>query len=253
MIGRLMKLLVRLYPTSSRNRYEAEFAALLEEVQPSWRSSFNILTGAIAMQLRLASLTKILAFTGVLGLLTGVFLLVILPREYASQSIILIKSIKPLSIEEAGNAVKHSIQMALSDSALTRIINEYKLYPAKASKMPLSVIVREMKENITIEPISRPGSSGTQFSMRFSYGDPVIAQDVTDRLTSQLLGNLLEDAVTKESIGVAMPVMLELIDPARLDTAPIRPNPKVLCILGLVGGLTIGLVFALFRRSPKPA
>ena len=67
MMSRWMKLLVRMYPVSWRGRYEAEFAALLEEVQPSWRGSFDILKGAVAMQLRTIRLGKSFVLLGVLG------------------------------------------------------------------------------------------------------------------------------------------------------------------------------------------
>jgi len=72
----------RLYPSTWRNRYEAEFAALLEDVDPSWRTSLDILKGAIAMQLRTASFGRIVALTGLVGLMFGPGIWFVMPDQY---------------------------------------------------------------------------------------------------------------------------------------------------------------------------
>ena len=40
---RWLRRLAALYPRRWRARYGAEFAALLEEVEPDWRQFFNVL------------------------------------------------------------------------------------------------------------------------------------------------------------------------------------------------------------------
>jgi hypothetical protein len=83
-MNRWMKLFARLYPASWRNRYEGEFTALIEHVNPSWRTSLDILRGALAMQLRMFTFGKIVAVTGLAGLLSGLCAWLAIPNQYAS-------------------------------------------------------------------------------------------------------------------------------------------------------------------------
>ena len=48
---RLLKLLARLYPSAWRNRYGAEYDALLEDTTPRTQDAFNVLWGATKMHL----------------------------------------------------------------------------------------------------------------------------------------------------------------------------------------------------------
>jgi hypothetical protein len=43
---RIMRFLVRLYPSSWRKRYGAEFDALLEDAMPTARDTFDLFWGA---------------------------------------------------------------------------------------------------------------------------------------------------------------------------------------------------------------
>ena len=68
---RLTRFLTRLYPAAWRKRYEAELDALLEDVKPGWRPLLDILRGAVVMQLRAGSFWRIVAISGLAGLLIG--------------------------------------------------------------------------------------------------------------------------------------------------------------------------------------
>jgi hypothetical protein len=48
----LIRSLARLYPPRWRDRYGAEFDALLKDEDSDWRSFFDVLKGALAMRLR---------------------------------------------------------------------------------------------------------------------------------------------------------------------------------------------------------
>jgi hypothetical protein len=92
-----------------------------------------------------------------------------------------------------------------------------------------------MKESIRIIPAVAVTSRQTNLAcqIEFAYRDPRIARRVVQDLTQRFGG--------------------EVLDPASLNTNPVGPNPKVLAFIGLVGGLTLGGLLALFRRSPKTA
>jgi hypothetical protein len=64
----LTKFFARLYPAAWRDRYARQFAALLEDVKPGWGASFDILKGAIVMQLRTFGSRQIIVFTTAAGL-----------------------------------------------------------------------------------------------------------------------------------------------------------------------------------------
>ena len=48
---RALNALIFLYPESWRNRYKNEFNALLDDVPPTWRTFFDVLGGALKMQM----------------------------------------------------------------------------------------------------------------------------------------------------------------------------------------------------------
>lgn len=243
-MNRLMKFLARLYPAAWRQRYEEEFDALIEDVKPGWRASFDILRGAAAMQLRTGSFWKVMVFsgvTGLAGLLIGLAVSAGMPKQYLSQSVIRMEP-------ENADYIKQLARSVLSRPALTAIVHGYKLYPAEQAKMPLEDVVAEMKNDIQISRESvRLGQSqdkASAFTIRFLYKDPVIAQ----RVASELVSRFMASAARTSEAGVT----LELMDAPKLGD-PIRPNPTVIALIGLAAGLGSGISVALLRRSPKPA
>ena len=49
---RWIELAARCYPAAWRERYGDEFAALLEEAEPHWRDVWDVLRGALSMQVK---------------------------------------------------------------------------------------------------------------------------------------------------------------------------------------------------------
>jgi hypothetical protein len=80
----LRTFLVRLYPRVWRERYEAEFAALLEDVKPSWGTTLDILRGGLALQ-RTANFGMIVAGLGLAGLAAGLGVWRAMPAQFVSQ------------------------------------------------------------------------------------------------------------------------------------------------------------------------
>ena len=156
---RLTKFFARLYPATWRNRYEAEFAALLEDVRPGWRTSLDILKGAVGMQLRTARFGKIVPITGLIGLVLGLGAWVVLPDQYASTVILKIQHLPGANGQLPTGAVSDQMN-AWAEAVFTRqsfveLIERLRLYPAKQGKVPLEDIVTEMKENITVQPAGK--------------------------------------------------------------------------------------------------
>lgn len=233
-MNRLTKFFVSLYPTAWRNRYESEFAALLEELNPKWRSSLDILKGAITMQLRTVSFGKIVIATGLVGLLLGLCAWLVIPNRYVSMSLIRINSPKELLTDR----VLVMAQAALSRSALNTLVQKYDLYPQQRAKLPLEDILNQMRDAIRISPVQAFSHLSKQpftaVHVEFIYSDPAKARLVVQDLTTRFDG--------------------EILDAPSLDRSPISPNWKPLAFIGLLAGLLSGLLLALIlRRRPKPA
>src|SRR5208282_1252178 len=90
---RLIHLFARLYPRPWRERYGAEYQALLddvhlEDVRPAAWIAADVFTGAIAMQMRTWKSWKIAAVPALLGLAVIAGLFFEMPTTYISNAII---------------------------------------------------------------------------------------------------------------------------------------------------------------------
>jgi hypothetical protein len=71
-VKRLSQLVARLYPAQWRQRYGDEFDALIEDSRASWRSTFDILRGALKSRAVTApSFLSIAVMLSMLGMLAG--------------------------------------------------------------------------------------------------------------------------------------------------------------------------------------
>ena len=61
-----IRLMARLYPKSWRQRYGAEFDALLDDAKPTWRDGFDVLRRALDMHMKAWNFPK-LAVSAVCG------------------------------------------------------------------------------------------------------------------------------------------------------------------------------------------
>jgi hypothetical protein len=67
-MNRIAGSLIRLYPAACSKRYEAEFAAMLEEFPQGWSAVFDLLEGATRMHLSMPSFPKLALTISLLGL-----------------------------------------------------------------------------------------------------------------------------------------------------------------------------------------
>jgi hypothetical protein len=88
---KLLPLLVRLYPRPWRERYEAEFRALLEDTSPRWKDAFDIAKEGFFMQFKTGLLFKPLAF-GLGAALIAALVLQVSRTTYESHAVISVKA-----------------------------------------------------------------------------------------------------------------------------------------------------------------
>jgi hypothetical protein len=247
---RFIQFVVRLYPASWRNRYGVEFAALLEDVNPGWRTSLDILKGALEMQMRTWNFGKILVVAGLAGAVVGLGLSFAMPRQYVSEAVIkMVPSADlPVANQSAGEYVLRKAKGVLSRSSLTHVIQTFGLYADERAKMPLEEVVELMKKKVHVGNLTSPHADGTmeKFVVQFIYDDPVVAQRVTQGLVARFIE---ENAHDKRSN--AGPMTFEVIDPANQPGGPISPNRSVATTMGLAAGMALGVLLTLLRRSPK--
>jgi hypothetical protein len=81
----IIKFLVRLYPSAWRKRYGAELDALLEDATPSVRDAFDVLWGALKMQMTMWDFGRVTFACSVAGVLVAVAASFVIPVDYQSQ------------------------------------------------------------------------------------------------------------------------------------------------------------------------
>jgi hypothetical protein len=114
---RVLRSFVALYPRAWRDRYRAEFEALLEDISPTWRMLFDVLAGAIKMQLKTLNAWKIVAACAVAGVLVAAGYSLTVPNRYVSTAIV---RLDPGTFDWELNFVT---QVVLSGSSLAQMIN----------------------------------------------------------------------------------------------------------------------------------
>jgi hypothetical protein len=82
---RLTRFVARLYPKAWRDRYAVEFEALLEDVQQGWLPLFDVVRGAVHMQLNTWNKRRILGAGGIVGAFVGLGGWIAVPKQFASE------------------------------------------------------------------------------------------------------------------------------------------------------------------------
>ncbi len=237
-MSRLIHFLARLYPRSWRERYGAEYAALLEDVRPNGRTAANVLTGAIAMQIRTWKSRGILAASVFFGaaVISGLF--VAMPNSYVSKAVLKVGS--QAGGHEAIDAINALAISVESRSGLAQVITTYGLYQRERSRMPLEDVLQEMRKHIRITPVD----SNAAIAIEFDYSDPHMAQKVTQDLVTRFIDENFQEAVRKPS-----GVNLQVLDAASLPQSPIYPNKPLIIGVGIAGFLLMWGALSLMRRA----
>jgi hypothetical protein len=238
----LMGLAVRLYPKAWRGRYEDEFKALLEETKPSWRASFDVLKGAIEMQLRGVRFGK-----GVIFLALGGFFVALIPSyfiadQYAAKGILKIQPTRPreglVPKSVVSSQMQEWVQRVFTNQELRRLIEKYRLYPEKQLKEPMEDLVEEMRENIVLQPAGKD-----LVLLQFRHRDRFSSKRVTEELVDDLV-DLSHATTSKGSL-----FDLGILKPVRMPDIPVYPNRLFMALEGMCVGVVIGVLRAFRRRA----
>jgi capsular polysaccharide biosynthesis protein len=232
----LIRFFSKLYPPQWRQRYGAEFDALLDDVEPNAKTALNVISGATFMQIRTWNVGTILAAGGLAGVLFGLGITTTIPKLYESRSTLALSS--PVS-QDTRDGINLMANEALSRSSLTRMVSTLGLYPQERAKMPIEdVLDGIMKRNIAITPVNNSSGTVAAFSIAFIYSDPAMAQKVTQTLAARFI-----DANLHQPAGT-----LKLLDMASLPSQPVAPRPSRNALMGMGWGLALGAIVAFFHR-----
>jgi len=124
-------------------------------------------------------------------------LCVVLPESYRSSTLILVEGQKipenyvqaviGPSIEERLNSLQ---QQVMSRTVLTKMIEEFSLYPEMVKRNGIDAVVERVRKDIKVETMgarSNRGSGIDAFSISFAHENPTIAMNMTDKLASQFI------------------------------------------------------------------
>jgi hypothetical protein len=161
----LIHFIARLYPRFWRARYGAEYAALLEEIKPSAGAALNILTGAIAMQMRTWSRWRILAASAAFSVMVSVAVYLASPKLY--HGVVALNFPGRVDAPEGSDTV---YQLGRTD--LANIIATEHLYERERTRRPFDDVIDEMRKRVAIE------TNGPSFSIAFDDTNPHVAQKV---------------------------------------------------------------------------
>lgn len=226
----------RLYPRWWRERYGEEFAALLDDTNPGTRGAFDILKGALAMQMTTLSAKRVFCLTTITGLFLGVITAFLLTPQFSSKAALEIPG--DGNIREASVRVNTETQQVLSRGTLTRLIRDLGLYSDLKQKMTAADLLETMRRDIRLMALT--GTSEPTFQIEFRYPDSAVAQRTVSALT-----------VEYEKAGFTVK------SPASLAQKPTFPNKLNISLVGLFIGTALGFLSALrlylFRRRVKHA
>ena len=257
---RLIRLAAWLYPAAWRTRYRAEFEALLDEVKPGARDVWDVVRGAMRMQMTVWNFGKITACCALAGLIAAGALAYLLPEEYVSTAVLRLAPAAPkdgtspwVVTPQLQDHLMRMQRQVLSRGSLATIITSpaLDLYKSDRAKLPLEDIVRDMRnKGIRIYPVTNGKPDAAQaFAISYTYPNKYKAQAVVHELVAKFVEQNLRQQLqqTAEAGGAQN---LEVLDPASLPDKPNSPNWPRMLMVGLAGGLLAGLVTSFVLAKP---
>jgi hypothetical protein len=245
----LVRWAARLYPAAWRKRYGVEMDALLEDAGAGGGDLWDIVRGALFMQMTSLSFWKILAGCTLAGVLAAGVWSATLPKRYGSTAVMRIGG-GPASLDHL-QAVQ---QATLSRASLAEIIlrPNLNLYPDERKKVALEDVIQEMRNRdlrIQSMPANKPGE--LTFAVSFNNENPAAAQATVRAIVTALTEQNVQFS-RQEGSGAAN---MEVLDPASLPSRPEGPNRMRVMGSGLGAGLMLGLVcgaiWSIVRRKER--
>lgn len=190
---RIARALVRLYPANWRERYGDEFEALLEDSPATFRGVFDLLRGAIRMQLNVPAFPKLAVLLSIAGLLAGLGVSFIVAPRYVSTAVMIFDE-TAASEDSPRNLAGYFMRFeneVLSRTSLSNIMQDPRLdlYRRERARIPLEDVIQKMKADIGIvlDPNASARNDSLAFHISFGYPDRVKARDTVQVLLTKFV------------------------------------------------------------------
>ena len=248
---RRLARVARMYPGLWRARYGEEFDALLEEVDADWRQFFDVLGGALKMQLRHGNAWKWVAALAAAGMVVAGTASFVVNQRYVSKAIVRFTPVE--AGQYSPDRTAELTDLLLSRSSLAELIQKLDLYRDERSRLPLEDIVQTMRtRDLHLRAVDSMGrSDGLAFEIAFAYPDRNKAQATVSGLVEEFRQYDSDEIRNRVSMWqtlwhepppAALGDVFEVLDPASLPAKAIGPNHWLYLACGLAAGLLLGLV-----------
>ena len=241
---RVIRFVVGLYPARWRRRYGVEFDALLADISPRWRDVFDVLKGALEMQIRIGNLGKSVAVFGVACALLAGAVSLTLSDKYRSLVLIHVQKAdaQTSTLVAYRSELTHAVDRALSQESLLGIIEKEHLYESERANQSIDDVINKMRQNIRIVV-----KSADTFEVSFDCADAVLAQQTTRDLIAKLMYELVHGPADDPTHDYLLKTF-EIRDEPSMPQKPISPNRTLIASFGLGVGILLGAVAAWVRR-----
>jgi hypothetical protein len=245
-VKRVIRFIVWLYPARWRRRYGAEFDALLEDVNPSLRDLFDVLKGALEMQMTIGTLAKNAAVFGAACALLAGGVSLTLPDVYRSWVLIHVRTAdgQPATLNAYHSQMTDVVEHALSQESLVAIMEKENLYQRERLNKSMDVVINKMRQHVRIV-----AKSADAIEVSFDGPDAVRAQQTT----LDLVGKLIEENLHRAPNFVGLGHQFEVLDKPSKPQNPVGPNRAGITSFGLGVGILMGVVAAWVRRPRAEA
>ena len=221
----LIRWTARLYPAIWRERYGGELDALIEDIQPQWEDLFNVLLGALRMQMTTRNSLKILGTVALAGALAAGVLAFRTPDRYVSTAVMRITPAGQADSDHqrALDRLGELQQEVLSRTSLAQIIQQpaLNLYPEDRKRIPLEDVVENMRKALRFQVMQTQGGGVPAFLISFEYPDKFKAQAVVRELVASFFR---QNHLERGDEGSSAAGILEVLDRANLPQRSFYPN-----------------------------
>ena len=204
------------------DRYGEEFDALLDDLTPRWRDVFNIIVGALNMQISRLAVVPFAVAIG--GAIVGAVVSLAMPPVYASSSWVLVQVPgEAAAADERGQRIRTAIEAALQETAFDR-------------------------KTIAVTLRGEPGRDPVLLEVSGSAGSAQAAQQAA----AKAIGSIIDaNLVASERLAKNPNVQFRVVQPPNLPSTVKRDTARNSAVgggLGLVGGAMVAYVGHRRRR-----
>jgi len=217
--------------------------ALVEDIQPQWEDLFNVLLGALRMQMTTWNSLKVVSAVALAGALVAGVLAFRTQDRYVSTAVM---RIAPAGVDRLVELQEQILSRKILGAIITR--PGLDLYPEERKRMPLEDVVENMRHKaLRIQVMQTQGEGVPAFLVSFEYPDKLKAQLVVRELVTAFIEQNAVVHRNRQPSAVDI-LQVRVLDPPNLPQRPFYPNRPMIVTVGLLGGAVLGLLAVLVWR-----